>query len=232
MEGSQEVKRLAKLLAYVLSERPDEFGLLPDAEGWVRERDLFSALAQEPGWTGVRSRDLQAAAFAGLKIELAEERVRAVSRRYAPPRTLSSPPKLLYLCVREKGYAAAVSDGVLPAVFPYVMLSPSEETARRWGKRRGAEILLTVNAAMLQKAGASLLLFGEEMILADRVPAGTFSGPSLAKIIERKDRKPAKAPPPPPAPPQWGSFYPDPRDTAPAQKGKGRKKRSWKDGGR
>jgi len=41
-------------MAYVLGHRPDEFGLVPDAEGFVRLKDLLRALSEEPGWGYVR----------------------------------------------------------------------------------------------------------------------------------------------------------------------------------
>jgi len=43
-------QNLAKMLAYVLGRRPDEFGLIPDAEGFVRIKDLLKALHEEEGW--------------------------------------------------------------------------------------------------------------------------------------------------------------------------------------
>jgi putative RNA 2'-phosphotransferase len=37
------------MLSYVLGRRPDEFGLVPDADGFVRLKDLLKALHEALG---------------------------------------------------------------------------------------------------------------------------------------------------------------------------------------
>ena len=43
----QQRLSLSRMLAYVLGHRPDEFGLLPDESGYVRLKDLLTALKEE-----------------------------------------------------------------------------------------------------------------------------------------------------------------------------------------
>lgn len=235
MQGSLELKRLLKFLLYVLGERPDEFGLVPENQGWVDFRDLFAALSQEDGLKGVRERDLQAASAASEKreIEIDGTRVRASVRRFSPPSPESNPPKLLYLCVREKGYPVAADEGVRPGRGPYLLLSPEKEKALLWGKRRGAEVLLTINTKMAWEQGASFLRFGESLYLSAFLPKDSFTGPSLAKMMERREKKPETQKHAPSAPPMWGSFSLDLTGDRREKSGnRGRKKRTWKDGGR
>jgi len=41
------------MLTYILAYRPDEFGLVPSEEGFVRYKDLLKALHEEDGWRTV-----------------------------------------------------------------------------------------------------------------------------------------------------------------------------------
>ena len=54
MGRSRRPEQLNKFLSYVLARCPDEFGLIPDQDGWVRIKELLRALSEEPGWSYVR----------------------------------------------------------------------------------------------------------------------------------------------------------------------------------
>ncbi len=54
MNHSKNVRQLEKFLFYVLGKRPDEFGLVPDSEGYVRTRELLRAVSEEDGYRYVR----------------------------------------------------------------------------------------------------------------------------------------------------------------------------------
>ena len=54
MKHRQAVDKLSKLIVYMLGRQPDEFGLLPDENGYVKIKDLMKALGEEPGWRHVR----------------------------------------------------------------------------------------------------------------------------------------------------------------------------------
>ncbi|MDR1394917.1 MAG: hypothetical protein LBK52_01935, partial [Deltaproteobacteria bacterium] len=93
---------LEKIIFYILGTAPDEFGLLPDREGYVTVRELVGALRQEEGFRGqnerlVRSLVDQALGQTALEIDGARIRVKP------PLASLPSPvpappgqPKLLY----------------------------------------------------------------------------------------------------------------------------------------
>ncbi|MCK7505928.1 MAG: hypothetical protein MZV70_18885 [Desulfobacterales bacterium] len=76
---------LAKMLAYVLGRRPDEFGLIPDAEGFVKIKDLLKALHEEDGWGYVNQSHLQRGPAQRSRrpaFEIDGNRIRAVDARH------------------------------------------------------------------------------------------------------------------------------------------------------
>ena len=48
------INDLSRFLLYMLGRRPDEFGLVPEGEGWLSFREILRALHEEPGWGYVR----------------------------------------------------------------------------------------------------------------------------------------------------------------------------------
>ena len=54
MSLQRSPKQLAKLIDYVLSRRPDEFGLVIDSEGYIKIKELLKALNEEKGFRHVR----------------------------------------------------------------------------------------------------------------------------------------------------------------------------------
>ena len=63
MKHSRQVDKLEKLLTYILGRRPDEFGLVPGPDGYVKIKDLLKALSEEPGWRHVRRSHLREVTF-------------------------------------------------------------------------------------------------------------------------------------------------------------------------
>ena len=54
MTRRKDPEQLLKLMTYVLERHPDEFGLVPDDDGFVRMKDLIKAITEEVGWGFVR----------------------------------------------------------------------------------------------------------------------------------------------------------------------------------
>ena len=54
MNLQRSPKQLAKLLDYILSRRPDEFGLVTDADGYIKIKELLKAVNEEDGLGYVR----------------------------------------------------------------------------------------------------------------------------------------------------------------------------------
>lgn len=207
-KSDQNVKKLAKFLEYVLARRPDEFGLIPDAQGFVKIKTLLQALHEDPEYRHVRQGQLNAIVLLEqpAPIEIREVLVRARIRDQLP--MITSPeeiPKLLYTAVRQRAYPVVDEKGIRPSGLPYIVLSPDEHTAKRLGKRMDNHpVLLTIQVAAARAQGTSFQQYGERLYLADFVPPGTFSGPPLPKekVVAAEPKAPAQHTAP-------GSFFPD-----------------------
>lgn len=185
MTQQRSPKNLAKLLAYILGRRPDEFGLVPDPGGYIKIKDLLKAIHEEAGWRYVRRPHLEEVriTLADTPIEISENLIRA-GRREHLPKIVSSPdlPKLLYTCVRTKAYPHTREKGISPLSHPQVVLSSDSKLAQRIGLRFDpAPVLLTIQVQASQKQGIIFSQAGENLFLADTIPADCFTGPPLPK---------------------------------------------------
>lgn len=212
MKHIQKVKKLAKFLDYLLGRRPDEFGLCPDQDGYVKTKDLMKALGEEDGWGYVRQSHLRevTAVLACPPVELSGKRIRAVDRsKLIVPTIPESVPKLLYHPVRRRAYPVVLEKGAKPARSrPTIVLARERSMAERLGRRMDAEpVILTVNTDQLTHLGATLNVFGSVLFLVDRIPVGSFSGPPLPQ--KPPEAKVAAKPQPPAVPKTPGSYLVD-----------------------
>jgi len=212
MKHLQKVKKLAKFLDYLLGRHPDEFGLCPDEDGYVKIKDLLKAISEEDGWGYVRQSHLREVTVALDRplVELSGKRIRAVDRsKMIAPDFPESIPRLLYHPVRQRAYPVVLEKGVKPASSsPYIVLAREWSMAERLGRRMDASaVILTVNTDQLTRLGATLNVFGSVLFLADRLPAGSFSGPPLPK--KPPETKVTEKSQPPAAPKTPGSYMVD-----------------------
>lgn len=227
--NTKEIKRFAKFLSYVLGNRPDEFGLVPDGDGYVAIKELLKSMSEEEGWRHVRMAHLREVSFAVTPspIEMEEGKIRARDRNLLPKIGPGIDlPKLLYLAVRRRAYPSLVEKG-LPhhAGRPRLVLSANEAMALRIGRRKDNQpVLITVQVEASAYKGTYFQKYGEALFLADAIYPGTFHGPPLPK----KESAPPKAKknPEPEVPKTPGSYFPD---LSPAAEAKRRpKKGDWK----
>jgi len=194
MSDPKQNRRLAKVIAYMLGVAPEEFGLIPDEEGFVKIKELLQALHDEEGWGYVRQATLNELVLTlpEAPFEICDNRIRSRSgTASAPAVATQSPPRLLYTAVRQKAYPHVLQKGLLPAARPRVVLWANKETAEKIGKRRCADsVTLTINTG--QAAGQGVIFFkaGENVFLADYIPAGCFSGPALPR--DKNEKKPGE----------------------------------------
>jgi putative RNA 2'-phosphotransferase len=212
MKHLQKVKKLAKFLDYLLGRRPDEFGLCPDEDGYVKIKDLIKALGEEDGWGYVRQSHLRevTAALSCPPVELSGKRIRAVDRsKIVVPGSPANVPKLLYRPVRQRAYPVVLEKGVKSAGSGFeIVLARERSMAERLGSRMDASpVILTVNTDQLTRLGATLNAFGSALFLVDRLPAGSFSGPPLPK--KSPETKVVEKSRPPAAPKTPGSYLVD-----------------------
>ncbi len=202
MQQSRALRKLAKLMDYVLGRRPDEFGLVPDESGYVRIKDLLKALNEEEGWRHIRRSGINEMLLSLPEppVEISGNLIRAKERgRLMVPEPDGAPvedlPALLFTCVRKKAHPVVVEKGVAPmGQHPRVILSSSQETAMRIGRRfDAAPVLLTVQTAKAREAGVGFHRAGETLFLSGALPPESFTAPPLPKAKPeaekaRKDR--------------------------------------------
>ena len=185
MKPQQSTRRLEKFIVYVLGRRPDEFGLVPEADGWVKLKDLLKAINEEDGWRHVRRPHLDEILLTqpAPEIEIHDHRVRARFRENLPaPQPVDRPPKLLYTCIRRRAHPVVLEKGVTAAEGEKVVLAIAPDLALKIGRRRDPQpVLLTVNVEQALTHGIALHRFGELIYLADVIPCGCFTGPPLPK---------------------------------------------------
>jgi putative RNA 2'-phosphotransferase len=185
------------MLAYMLGRRPAEFGLIPDAEGFVRIKDLLKALHEEEGWRYVNLSHLNEVLLTVRTptIEMAKNRIRAENREAlaaeAAPARL---PKLLFVCIRRKAHPHVKATGIQPTSHARVVLSSDRSLAQRLGKRIDPDpVILVVNVQSAQEKGVVFFQQGESLFLADSIPPECISGPPLPKDEPDAIRKPQRA---------------------------------------
>ena len=225
---------LSRLLVYILGHRPDEFGLVPDQEGFIAFKELLQAIHEEPGWGYVRRGHIHEILLGKERdfFETEDDRIRVLERHWrldldCPSRELQ---KILYIGVRKRAHPHALQKGLKSAQGRFLVLSPERSMAMRIGKRRDqSPVLLEIRTEPAQQAGTPFFPFGG-LFLCPEISAQWISGPPLPKDFVKKEvresEKPEKIQPDFIA----GSFVLDPeRDPAPHRKAKGRKQKGWKE---
>lgn len=227
-------EKLSKLLEYALGRNPDEFGLVPDDNGFVKIRELLKALHEEDGWKFVRQAGIHEVlvSIASPPVEVAEDRIRAIQREHLEKRAYAAdPPLLLYTCVRRRAYPHALKKGIGPMGRKNVVLASDGELALRLGRRFDADpVLLTINVDQAHDRGCLFLKASDRLFLCRHIPEGSFSGPALPK--EKKAVPARETPPKPQRAETPGSYFPDLAE-APASRHRTKKQRrrdevAWK----
>ena len=201
-----DLKKLGKILAYILGRHPGEFGLVPDREGYVKIKALLRAFSEEEGWGYVRQSHLNEIllSLSPAPVEIQGNLIRAKIRENLPGiETATNLPKLLFTCVRRKAHPFVAANGIRKSESP-VVLSSSVKMAERLGRRvdRWA-VTLTVQVKKALEKNVEFFKADGALYTAAFIPAGCFTGPPLPK------EKPALSPPAdtiPAAPKKPGSY--------------------------
>jgi len=227
------------MMAYVLGHKPFEFGLLPDAAGFVSIKELLQSLHEEPGWGHVREGSIKEVLMGEARslFESDAGKIRAMDRRWAFEETASVqlPARILYFGIRRNAHPVVMEKGLVPIEGHRYVLSPDREMAERIGRRRDPNpVLLEIRADAAQKEGIIIRPFGD-LFFVQEIPVRFIAGPPVSKSVikarqEKEDKKQAQ-----PVATQFqpGTFVLDlERDPHLPKKDKGRKKRSWKEAAR
>jgi putative RNA 2'-phosphotransferase len=235
----QEFKQdgLSRFLVYVLGHRPDEFGLLPNLEGFINFKELLQALHEETGWSYVRQSHLNELLMGKGRalFETSDKGIRSRVRHWevklAEP--LQSLPKVLYTPVRRRAHPVVMEKGLEFKDGRYVTLSSIRDMALRIGRRRDQQpVILEVVAMAARDEGISFNSLGD-LFFSPQIPAKFISGPPVhEKAFQEHRATPVKKEGPLPSQFDFapGSFLLDAhRDPDPFRRAKGRKRFGWKE---
>ncbi len=167
--------QLSKRLSYHLRHAPQELGLTLQPGGWVGVDDLLAAL-RAVGLTVTRA-DLERTVAGSDKQRFALSadgaRIRANQGHSVPVDLGLEPrdaPAVLYHGTVGSSLDLIRREGLKPMGRHHVHLSPDRETAHRVGQRRGAPVILKVDAARMQRAGHAFFVSENGVWLTDHVP--------------------------------------------------------------
>lgn len=228
---------LAQFMLYVLGHRPDEFGLLPDEEGFIPYKELLWALHEEPGWGYVRKGHINEVLLSpdGHRFKAREDMIRALDRRWhfdleSPAKNL---PTTLFVGVRRRAHRNVMEKGLASAHGKYIVLSPDRDMAMRIGRRRDQKpVLLEISTRSVSEAGIAPKPFGD-LFIANQVPAEAMTGPPAPKKDPEATQKKEKTIPDRRPDFESGTFVLDvKRDPDPSRYPKGKKRKGWKEAAR
>ena len=179
---SQRLTRISKFLSLVLRHRPDKIGLILDDAGWAGVDELLAALNRhnfpltwEELQTTIATNDKQRFAFNedATRIRASQGHSVAVALDYQP----AVPPAVLYHGTVARFLDSIRTQGLLPGNRHHVHLSADDTTARRVGARRGAPIVLQIDAARMHADGYVFYLSANGVWLAAHIPFAYLAFP-------------------------------------------------------
>ncbi len=224
----------------MLGHRPDEFGLVPDHEGFIAYKELLQAVHEEEDWRYVRRSHINEVLLGGdrARFQSENERIRSVERRWELDLhdAALSLPRILFTAVRRKAHPVVMEKGLKGTGERLLVLLPVRDMAWRIGRRRDqAPVVLEISADAAKEKRVLFFSFGD-LFLSPEIPARFIAGPPLPKetLERRKDKdktteKTAKGP----LVSTPGTFVLDlSRDPDPYRKAKGKKRKGWKEAAR
>lgn len=178
-------------MSYVLGKRPDEFGLVPDREGYISLKEFLKAVKEEPLMGYIRESHVRETLLQDKEgiFEILENKIRSTKRDYhlSFDNRDFTPPKILYKGVKRKTYPSILKYGLLPGAGEHVVMTGDKDFAVRIARRLDQKpIILEIRARTAAEGGVDFYPFGDSIYLSDRVPARYISGPALPKELPAK----------------------------------------------
>jgi len=178
---------------YILSRRPDEFGLVPDTNGYIKYKELLQAFHEEQEWHFVRQSHINEVLLGKDRslFDAEESQIRALEKKWhldldSPVKSL---PPLLYIAVRRKAHPVVMEKGLKSTTPGYLVLSPHKDMALRIGRRRDQKpVILEVMAYTAEQIGTLFYRFGDLFLCLD-IPARFISGPPVPKEEQERRRE-------------------------------------------
>ncbi|MEO3783132.1 RNA 2'-phosphotransferase [Actinocorallia sp. B10E7] len=194
MDAKRRVK-ISKYLARHLRHQPARLGLTLDPAGWTDVAALLAAcrarglpLTLEELHEVVETNDKRRFAFSedGLRLRASQGHTIEVDLGLPP----ADPPPVLYHGTVGRLLEPIFQEGLRPMTRHDVHLSAAPETARGVGARRGAPVVLTVDAAAMAADGHEFRVSANGVWLTPAVPPSY-----LGFLTPPPDGSPAEAVP-------------------------------------
>jgi putative RNA 2'-phosphotransferase len=171
-----QTERASKFLSLILRHKPEEIGLVLDAEGWA-DVDTLIALANAKGTPLTRELVQLVVDTSDKKrfaLDAGGNRIRA-NQGHSTPVDLKLapqvPPDRLYHGTATRFVAAIREQGLLAQSRQHVHLSATVDVATNVGARHGKPHILVVNAGEMHCDGLAFYLSANGVWLTDMVPA-------------------------------------------------------------
>ncbi len=191
-KNKRRLDNLSHLMSYILVNRPDEFGLVPDKEGYIAIKEFLKAINEEPSMAYVRESHLGEVLLNdrdGL-FEIDGKKIRSTRQNFCQvnkEQNLTPPPKVLFKGVKRKTYPHIFKSGLLPGSNEQVVMTTEKDLAIRIARRLDQKpIILEIRAGAAVENGINFYSFGEFIFLADSIPIQFISGPPLPKELPSK----------------------------------------------
>jgi len=190
--NKRKVDNLSRLMRYILETRPDEFGLVPDKEGYIAIKEFIKAIKEEPHMGYVRESHIIEVLLHDRNdvFEITEKKIRSIKRNFTPAdkdQDRVHPPKTLYKGIKRKTYPFILKSGLLPGSKEHIVMTKDKDLAVRIARRLDQKpIILEIKAEVATENGIPFFLFGDSIYLTNRVPIQFISGPPLSKELPAK----------------------------------------------
>lgn len=181
MDKDVSLIRASKFLSLVLRHEPQKIGLQLDAQGWADIADLLQRLAEHGHALDradlqrlVQTNDKQRFALSedGLRIRASQGHSIAVDLGLQP----LEPPPWLYHGTVPSFLESIATQGLRPGERQHVHLSLDRQTAQQVGSRRGAPVILSVDAGRMHAEGHRFYRSANGVWLTDHVPLRYIAG--------------------------------------------------------
>ncbi|KQX45798.1 MULTISPECIES: RNA 2'-phosphotransferase [unclassified Paenibacillus] len=168
--------QLSKFMSKILRHSPEEFGLSIDPiDGSCAIADLIEVLRVQTKWSEIRVSNIEevVARCEKQRFEINGDRIRA---RYGHSHDkvsypMAVTPNVLYHGTNVQVAPVILKQGLRPMKRQYVHLSEGLHFAILAGQRRGKLVILAIDTEKASQAGVVFYYAGNEVWLADIVPA-------------------------------------------------------------
>ncbi|MFC4313672.1 RNA 2'-phosphotransferase [Steroidobacter flavus] len=170
--------RISRLMSLILRHKPQQFGILLDAEGYAPLEEVVRAVRESIADAGIEDVQQIVAHIepdkARFSIEGSDIRANyghSLRDRIEQPRVV--PPEVLLHGTSESAVLDIRREGIRPMRRQYVHLTTHRDLAARVGGRHGKATVLEVEALRASEAGLAFYRANESFWLADFIP-GAF----------------------------------------------------------